>query len=61
MGAEEERMLHMAIAKSKVDTQRNACKSVPSAKIFRPTLEEFKDPMVYLQRFANEITNTLDI
>ena len=50
MDAEEERIFHMAIAKSKIETQRNSCKSVPSAKIFRPSLEEFQDPMIYLQR-----------
>ena len=50
----EEKMIKIAIANSKVDTQRTAM-PIPCAPIFHPTLDEFSDPMKYILRYITHM------
>ena len=46
---EEQRMIQLAVRNSMKETKR-ATKTVPEAPTFRPTREEFKDPLQYIQK-----------
>ena len=46
---DEERMIHIALANSKTETKRRQG-TLPSARVFYPTEEEFRYPIIYINR-----------
>lgn len=46
----QKKLLKLALAKSIVDTKFVKTKPLPSAKVFRPTIDEFADPIQYITR-----------
>ena len=51
---EEARQLQLAIQNSRQDTQ-NHYTPVAEGPTYRPTIEEFRDPLGYISRFEFEI------
>eukprot|EP01041_Mallomonas_annulata_P010702 gene10702-22343_t len=50
---DEQRLLQQALQNSRKDMKREQI-SIPEAPVFYPTLEEFKDPMQYIQKIRQQ-------
>jgi hypothetical protein len=56
MSAQEQEMFQIALANSKRVIQREEWE-VPQAPVFRPTLEEFRDPIAYIGSIRDRAQN----
>lgn len=50
----EKKMLKLALANSVAETRWMRAKPLPQARVFRPTLDEFADPIQYIGRYGSE-------
>lgn len=48
----EKKLLKLALANSLVETKWMRAKPLPHARVFRPTLDEFADPIQYIARYV---------
>jgi hypothetical protein len=49
---DEARLIQRAIENSKKETER-VCLETPEAPVFRPSVEEFRNPLQYINRWAH--------
>jgi hypothetical protein len=54
---EETRLLHQALKNSRTDTHLRR-EAIPDAPVFRPTLEQFRDPIAYIQQCVHSSART---
>ncbi|KAH9197842.1 hypothetical protein AeNC1_000209 [Aphanomyces euteiches] len=51
---ENDQMLHLAMSRSTKETNYTEMKPMPPARVFYPTVEEFANPMAYINHVAKE-------
>ncbi|KAF1329798.1 Histone demethylase, partial [Globisporangium splendens] len=54
----QKKLLKLALAKSLIETKFVKAQPLPPAKVFRPTLDEFADPIQYITRIQREAETT---